>query len=83
VAGGDGAAPAVWATGRPARAGPRSSTAGGRDGDEAVGSGRRGSGLRDGGGAATARLVETAAAATGREKGVRVKMKPRAELGPR
>jgi hypothetical protein len=56
VAGGDGAAPAVWAMGRPARAGPRPAAGvdGGRGGDGAVGGGAVG------GGAATA--------ATGREK---------------
>jgi hypothetical protein len=74
VAGGDGAAPAVWATGRPVRAGPRpvAGVDGGWGGDGAVGSGRRGDDW-----------LQTAAAARGREKMERVKMKRRAGPGPR
>jgi hypothetical protein len=59
VAGGDGAAPAAWAMGRPARAGPRPAAvvdgglAGRRRGCgqwAAAGRGRRDSGRRDGDG---------------------------------
>jgi hypothetical protein len=57
VAGGDGAAPAVWATGRPARAGPRPAAGvdGGRGGDGAVGGGAVGDGAVGGDGAAGCR----------------------------
>jgi hypothetical protein len=71
MAGGDGAAPAVWAMGRPARAGPRPAVSvdGGRGGDDW---------------AATARLVADGGDGDGqRENGARVKMKRRAGSGPR